>query len=78
MIALLLLIGIIPILGPMLGIIVGFLWLDPVNPTIKRRDGKILVVLACVLFVLHVIACSCQLAEQLRLMQSGTIPTQWP
>jgi hypothetical protein len=78
MITLLLLIGIIPILGPMLGIIFGFLWLDPAHPTVKRRDGKILIVLACVLFVLHIIACSCQLAEELRLMRSGTIPTQWP
>jgi predicted RNA-binding Zn-ribbon protein involved in translation (DUF1610 family) len=52
-VAVTLIVVLIPLLGPMIGIVVSFLWLDPQRSGAKRRDGRELLIISVVLFMLH-------------------------
>ena len=45
---------IISVIGPIIGIVVGSLWLGPESSPVRRRDGRELLVICSVLFVIQV------------------------
>lgn len=72
-IALLIAAGVIPLLGPMLGIVVGFIWLDPKGHPVRRRDGRELLIFSVVLFIYHLINLACTVGWLMDELRSGNL-----
>lgn len=60
------------ILGPMLGIVIGFLWTDPQAPAPRRRDGRELMIFASVLFAVHLLGVFFGAVNLAHLLTDGT------
>lgn len=73
-VALLLFAAIIPVIGPMFGIVFGFLWLDPARTPAKRRDGRILLIFSIVMFIISLISVAVNFAAFLEVLQGGGSP----
>ncbi|NUP88784.1 MAG: hypothetical protein HUU25_03055 [Candidatus Sumerlaeia bacterium] len=71
MVAQLVICFVVPVLGPMLTIVRGFLWLDPAQAATRRRDGKILLVFGLICFALSLLILMLQFAGLIQLLQSG-------
>ena len=59
------------LLGPMIGIAVGFVWCDPQGSILKRRDGRELLIFSSVLFVFELVILACFFANLAEFVQSG-------
>lgn len=71
MVAQLVICFVVPVLGPMLTIVRGFLWLDPAQVATRRRDGKILLVFGLICFALSLLILMLQFVGLIQLLQSG-------
>ncbi len=63
------------VLGPMIGIVVGFVWLAPQGHPVRRGDGRELLILCSVLFVIHVLMLTLVLSGMIALVQEGMFQT---
>jgi hypothetical protein len=61
------------IIGPMVGIVVGFLWADPQASPLRRRDGRELLIFASIVFTLQLIGLVLGMTGVMEALQSATL-----
>jgi hypothetical protein len=71
LVTMLLISALVPVIGGMLGIVVGFVWMDPSNSPDKRRDGRTLLVFSVIAFILSLVETAMQFANLAQMMTEG-------
>jgi hypothetical protein len=61
------------LLGPMIGLAVGFFWMGEGNSPVRRRDGKELLIFSAVMFVLQLIMVMLMIAGVVEVFRSGAL-----
>ncbi len=77
---LMILAAVFTLIGPMIGVVVGFLWLDKRNSPLRRRDGRELLIFSAVMFVVELVMLVCLIGGVLDLVRTGAMspPSGWP